>query len=166
MSSSAAFALGIQLGCELVSAVGLMLNFGETTLSSSVVFALGTQLGCELVCIVDLVPKLGETVVSSSVAFALGVQLGCELVCVVGVVGLANLDDVLPKGPGLVGDPLGVVLTCRSGEGEAGDSGLRKGELRVGDDPYPSGEGLYAAGTDIVLNVGPILGTQRGENEQ
>lgn len=99
-----------------------------------------------MVCVVGLV-NLGETTGSSSAAFAFGVH-GGGTAWVVGVVGLANLEDVLPKGPGLVGDPLGVVLTCRSGEGEAGDSGLRKGELRVGDDPYPSGEGLYAAGTD------------------
>lgn len=36
-------------------------------------------------------------------------------------------------GVALVGDPLGVVR--RSGDGEAGESGRRKGELRVGGEP-------------------------------
>lgn len=67
---------------------------------------------------------------STSGVLALGVQLGCVLV---GVVGLANLDVELSKGPALLGDPVGVV--CRSGEGEAGDSARRNGELRVGDEP-------------------------------
>lgn len=85
----------------------------------------------------------GDAGISSATGvLGLGVQLGCVLV---GVVGLANR-DVAPKGPALVGDPVGVM--CRRGEGEAGDSGLRKGELRVGEEPYPKGEGLYVAGTD------------------
>lgn len=65
----------------------------------------------------------------STGVFALGVQLGCVLV---GVVDLANR-DAEPKGPAFVGDPVGVVY--RRGEGEAGDSGRRKGELRVGEEP-------------------------------
>lgn len=53
---------------------------------------------------------------------------------VVGVVGWANL-DVSFKRPGaaLVGELVGVV--CRRGEGDAGDSGRLKGELRVGGEP-------------------------------
>ena len=58
----------------------------------------------------------------------------------VGVVSLANLEVDAPNGPAFVGDPVGVV--CRSGEGEAGDSARRNGELRVGEEPYPRGEGL------------------------
>ena len=62
----------------------------------------------------------GDVGISSATGvLGLGVQLGCVLV---GVVGLANR-DVAPKGPALVGDPVGVM--CRRGEGEAGDSGLR-----------------------------------------
>lgn len=73
--------------------------------------------------------RAGEIVISSAFVCALGVQL-CV---VVGVVGFANLDVVLPKGPALVGEVVGVV--CRRGDGDAGDSGRRKGELRVGEVP-------------------------------
>jgi len=60
---------------------------------------------------------------------ALGVQLSCVLV---GVVGLAN--RLAPaSGAAFVGDEDGVV--CRSGEGDAGDSGRLKGELREGGEP-------------------------------
>lgn len=55
------------------------------------------------------------------------------LVGVVGVVGWANLDGPCTPPVPLVGDVDGVV--CRSGEGDAGDSALRKGELRAGGDP-------------------------------
>lgn len=41
---------------------------------------------------------------------------------------------------GLEGEVSGVVW-CRSGDGDAGDSGLRKGELR-GEPNWPKGEGL------------------------
>jgi len=45
---------------------------------------------------------------------------------------------------GLKGEDSGVFCCWRRGEGEAGDSGRRKGELR--GEPYcPSGEGLYDA---------------------
>ena len=70
-----------------------------------------------------------EAISSLTGVLAFGVQLGCVLV---GVVGLAKR-DVVPKIPAFVGDPVGVV--CRRGEGDAGDSGLRKGELRVGEEP-------------------------------
>lgn len=49
--------------------------------------------------------------------------------------------------PCFVGDDEGVV--CRSGDGDAGDSGLRKGELR--GELKPNGEGLYAGGIDYAL---------------
>lgn len=70
-----------------------------------------------------------------------GVQLSCVLV---GVLGLTNLE--LPyTGPDLVGDPLGV---GRSGVGDEGDSARRNGELLVGGEPYPKGDGLYDVETD------------------
>lgn len=71
----------------------------------------------------------GNAAIVSAGDCPLGVQLSWVLV---GVVGLANLDAPL-GGAALVGDPLGVV--CRSGEGEAGDSGRRKGEPREGGEP-------------------------------
>lgn len=70
-----------------------------------------------------------ETISSLTGVLGFGVQLGCVLV---GVVGLAKR-DVEPKGLVFVGDPVGVV--CRRGDGEAGDSARRKGELRVGEEP-------------------------------
>lgn len=58
-----------------------------------------------------------------------GVQLSVALL--VGVLGRVNLEFPLSgPGPSLEGDPVGV--ECRSGEGDAGDSGRRNGELRVG----------------------------------
>lgn len=71
----------------------------------------------------------GGTISSLTGVLGFGVQLGCVLV---GVVGLAKR-DVEPEGPVFVGDPVGVV--CRRGDGEAGDSARRKGELRVGEEP-------------------------------
>lgn len=72
----------------------------------------------------------GEEFISSLTGvLAFGVQLGCVLV---GVVGLAKR-EVEPKGPAFVGDPVGVV--CLRGEGDAGDSARRNGELRVGEEP-------------------------------
>lgn len=58
----------------------------------------------------------------------------------VGVVGLVNLDALPLKGAGLLGDVVGVEY--RSGDGDTGDSGRRNGELRVGEEPYPSDDGL------------------------
>jgi hypothetical protein len=52
----------------------------------------------------------------------------------VGVVALAKR-DVEPKGPAFVGEPVGVTVVFRRGDGEAGDSARRKGELRVGEEP-------------------------------
>ena len=78
----------------------------------------------------------GEAPIVSIRVWPRGVQLS-ELS--VGVVGLPNL-ALLDKPVVLVGDPVGVVW--RSGEGDTGDSGLRNGELRTGDEPYPKGEGL------------------------
>jgi hypothetical protein len=59
----------------------------------------------------------------------------------VGVGFSTKLDCPLPR-PSFAGEPDGV--DCLNGEGEAGDSGLRNGELR--GEPYPNGEGLYATG--------------------
>ena len=51
-------------------------------------------------------------------------------------------------------NPAAVGVDCRSGEGDAGDSGRRNGELRWEPwDPYPRGEGLYPAGADWRLSV-------------
>lgn len=73
---------------------------------------------------------------------ARGVQL---FVGVVGVVGRAKRDGVASEAV-LVGELVGVV--CRNGDGDAGDSGRRKGELRDGGEPYPNGDGLYDVETD------------------
>lgn len=51
----------------------------------------------------------------------------------------ANLGSAFVR-TGLNGEASGVVC-CRSGDGEAGDSGLRNGELR-GDPNWPKGDGL------------------------
>lgn len=81
---------------------------------------------------------------SAGKSWGRGVPLGVELSAAecVGVTGSVNLAAAVWKGVApLAGEPEGVV--CRRGElaeGEAGDSGRRKGELR--GDPYPSGEGL------------------------
>lgn len=45
---------------------------------------------------------------------------------------------------GFAGEARGVVW--RNVEGDAGDSGRRKGELR--GEPYPKGDGLYPVGID------------------
>lgn len=74
-----------------------------------------------------------------------GVQL---LLGVGGVVGWVNR-DVPAGGPDLVGELLGVVY--RNGDGEAGDSGRRNGELRDGGEPYPRGDRLYDVETDCEL---------------
>lgn len=71
----------------------------------------------------------GEAISSFTGVLGFGVQLFCVLV---GVVALAKR-EVEPRGPAFVGDPVGVV--CRRGDGEAGDSARRKGELRVGEEP-------------------------------
>jgi hypothetical protein len=72
--------------------------------------------------------------VSSEVEFPLGVQLSD-----VGLVteGLAYLEPPVVC-PNFDGDADGVVW--RRGDGDTGDSGRRKGELRV--EPYPNGDGL------------------------
>lgn len=51
----------------------------------------------------------------------------------------------------MVGEGVGVVYL--GADGEAGDSGLRKGELR--GEPYPRGEGLYPVGMAIVATKFP-----------
>lgn len=73
----------------------------------------------------------GEFISSFTGVLGFGVQLGCVLV---GVVALAKR-DVEPKGPAFVGEPVGVTVVFRRGDGEAGDSARRNGELRVGEEP-------------------------------
>ena len=51
----------------------------------------------------------------------------------------------------LVGEGFGLGVDCLRGDGDAGDSGRRKGEDR--GDPYDSGEGLYWADIALVLLV-------------
>lgn len=53
-------------------------------------------------------------------------------------------------GPCFVGDAVGVV--CRRVEGDAGDCGRRNGDDRV-EEPYPSGDGLYAEDIDCIASV-------------
>lgn len=88
----------------------------------------------------DGVGRSGEGAMSCVGVWFLGVQLAVLLP--VGVVARVNL--ALPfrlPGTFLVGELLGV--DCRRGDGDAGDSGRRKGELREGGVLYPRWEDLY-----------------------
>lgn len=82
-----------------------------------------------------------------------GVQLSFGVVGVVGVLGVTGCAnrDVPASEPFLVGEPVGVVW--RNGDGEAGDSGRRNGELREGGEPYPKGDGLYDVETDCLMKM-------------
>jgi len=90
--------------------------------------------------------------VSSAIGYPRGVQLSD-----VGVAeGLAANLGAPPNGADFDGDAFGVV--CRSGDGEAGDSGRRNGELR--GEPYPNGDGLYGVGIDFhscQLRIGGVV---------
>ena len=56
-------------------------------------------------------------------------QLGGVVLVTVGVLSLLGLEK-LPLLPSFRGETRGVLLPCLRGEGETGDSGRRKGELR------------------------------------
>lgn len=90
-------------------------------------WASAVPLASDLEAVDEADRRLCSGAMGSAGVCALGVQLSCERV-LLGVVGRANLPAA-----GLVGDAEGVV--CRSGDGEAGDSGRRKGELREGGEP-------------------------------
>ena len=81
-------------------------------------------------CGLEFAPRVGEEALSLIVATRpRGVQLSAS---VVSIEALANVD--------------GVGVDCLSGDGDAGDSGLRKGEVR--GDPKERGDGLYEADMD------------------
>lgn len=76
-------------------------------------------------CGLEFAPRVGEEALSLIVATRpRGVQLSAS---VVSIEALANLDGVVVV-ICLVGDGVGV--DCLSGDGDAGDSGRRKGEVR------------------------------------
>lgn len=89
--------------------------------------------------LLEFAPRVGDGAKSRDTgARPRGVQLSALVTGVVFSyveVEVSSLDGVIVA---LVGDGVGVEL--RSGEGEAGDSGLRKGEVR--GEPKERGEGL------------------------
>lgn len=91
-------------------------------------------------------PLVGE----GSLSLATGVRpLGVHASGSVGVEWLVSLEGVVDVvAIVLVGERFGV--DCRKGDGECGDSGLRKGDAR--GEPYDRGDGLYEA--DIACGEG------------
>ena len=80
---------------------------------------------------------------SSAIFLGRGVRLPTD---VAGVESCASREDPCAVWP-LVDAAVG--MDWRRGDGDAGDSGRRKGELR--GEPYPRGEGLYPAGVAFAI---------------
>jgi hypothetical protein len=86
-------------------------------------------LGAECCAVVRACGVVGSTVARGVQLWAVGVDIGLS----------ESLGSAFARA-GLKGDASGVVC-CRRGDGDAGDSGLRNGELR-GEPNWPNGEGL------------------------